>query len=62
MGERIEARNFSLARSYQKRPLWQPGFFDHILHTDESYTEKWKYVCEDPVRAGLMQRAHDSPH
>jgi hypothetical protein len=32
------------------------------LHTDESYTEKWKYVCEDPVRAGLMQRAHDSPH
>lgn len=21
--------------------LWQPGFFDHLLRTDESYGQKW---------------------
>jgi len=46
----------------KKRPLWQPGFFDHILRNDESCTEKWKYVRENPVRAGLVERAHDWPY
>jgi REP-associated tyrosine transposase len=35
--------------------LWQPGFFDHILRSDESYGEKWNYVRENPVRAGLVK-------
>ena len=34
--------------------LWQPGFFDHILRSDESYSEKWDYVRNNPVRAGLI--------
>src|ERR1044072_1786421 len=35
--------------------LWQPGFFDHILRSDESYAEKWNYVHDNPVRAGLVK-------
>jgi len=23
------------------RILWQPGFFDHVLRSDESYSQKW---------------------
>ena len=46
----------------KKRPLWQPGFFDHILRNDESYTQKWEYVRENPVRAGLVPRADDWPY
>jgi putative transposase len=42
--------------------LWQPGFFDHILRSDESYAEKWNYVRQNPVRAGLMQTADDWPY
>ena len=34
----------------KKRPLWQPGFFDHVLRNDESYSQKWEYVRENPVR------------
>jgi REP-associated tyrosine transposase len=37
--------------------LWQPGFFDHILRSDESYAEKWNYVRDNPVRAGLVETA-----
>ena len=34
-------------------PVWQRGFFDHVLRSDESYGEKWAYVRDNPVRAGL---------
>jgi putative transposase len=35
-------------------PIWQAGFFDHILRSSESYAEKWIYVRENPVRASLV--------
>jgi putative transposase len=25
-------------------PLWQPGFFDHLLRSGESYSSKWNYL------------------
>jgi len=42
--------------------LWQPGFFDHVLRSDEAYSEKWEYVRENPVRAGLVEAADDWPY
>jgi putative transposase len=36
-------------------PHWQKGFFDHILRSDESYSAKWDYVRQNPVRARLVQ-------
>jgi putative transposase len=42
--------------------FWQPTFFDHILRTEESYSEKWQYVCANPVRAGLVKEAEDWPY
>ena len=46
----------------KKRPLWQPGFFDHVLRSDESYSQKWEYVRENPVRAGLVRRIDEWPY
>jgi len=42
--------------------LWQREFFDHIVRSNESYTAKWNYVRENPVRAGHVQLADDWPH
>ena len=39
--------------------FWQPTFFDHILRSDESYSDKWEYVCQNPVRSGLVKQAED---
>ena len=36
---------------------WQPGFFDHLLRREESLSEKWIYVRNNPVRAGLVNDA-----
>ncbi len=43
-------------------PHWQPGFFDHLLRSHESYAEKWHYVGQNPVRAGLVTAAEDWPY
>jgi putative transposase len=43
------------------RGIWQRGFFDHVIRNGESYSEKWNYVRENPVRAGLVANADDWP-
>ncbi len=43
-------------------PLWQPEFFDHVLRSAASYAEKWRYVYDNPVRAGLATTAEMWPH
>ena len=41
---------------------WQPGCFDRLLRTDESLYDKWLYVQNNPVRAGLAKRWEDWPY
>jgi putative transposase len=41
---------------------WQKGFFDHVIRSQESYDQKWLYVRENPVRAGLVLNAEDWPY
>ena len=42
-------------------PHWEKVFFDHILRSDESYSAKWHYVRENPVRARLANEWRDWP-
>ena len=39
----------------------QEGFFDHLLRSHESYAQKWEYIRQNPVRAGLVKFAEDCP-
>src|SRR5436190_5309884 len=41
--------------------MWERGFFDHVIRNAESYAQKWEYVRQNPVRAGLVERAEDWP-
>jgi putative transposase len=45
-----------------QKPHWQEGFFDHLLRSSESYSEKWEYVRMNPVRAGLCRQPEDWPY
>ncbi|MDQ6622392.1 MAG: hypothetical protein M3Y86_02755 [Verrucomicrobiota bacterium] len=38
---------------------WQRGCFDRLLRSDDSFADKWAYVRENPVRAGLVERWED---
>ena len=48
--------------SSRGEPVWQRGFFDHVLRSEESYAQKWNYVRENPVRAGLVTNPADWPY
>jgi REP element-mobilizing transposase RayT len=41
--------------------VWQEEFFDHVLRSSESYSQKWDYVKENPVRAGLVESSDEWP-
>ena len=55
----IKSLKNSLSKELRKQnepaPHWQRGFFDHVLRSKESYGEKWTYVENNPVRAGLVK-------
>jgi putative transposase len=38
---------------------WQSGCFDRLLRSDESLHDKWLYIQNNPVRAGLVTRSED---
>jgi REP element-mobilizing transposase RayT len=41
--------------------IWQAEFFDHVLRSSESYSQKWEYVRENPIRAGLVTTSEGWP-
>lgn len=41
--------------------IWQAEFFDHVLRSSDSYGQKWDYVKENPLRAGLVASADKWP-
>ena len=43
-------------------PVWQKEFFDHLLRSKTSYSQKWDYVRNNPVRAGLVTSAESWPY
>jgi putative transposase len=43
-------------------PVWQDDYFDRYLRSTESYAQKWEYVRNNPVRAGLVVRREDWPY
>jgi putative transposase len=42
--------------------FWQKNFWDIQLRGHESYQQKWDYVRNNPVRAGLISAADAWPH
>jgi putative transposase len=41
---------------------WQRNFFDHCLRHEESLAEKFAYIWQNPVRAGLVHNEQDWPY
>ena len=42
-----------------EHPIWQRNFWDTQLRRHENYDEKWEYLVENPVRAGLVSKSGD---
>ncbi len=50
------------AKQHPELGTFQRGGFHHRLRDGESYSAKWRYVRENPVRLGLVERPEDWPY
>jgi putative transposase len=50
------------AKTHPDAGIFQAGGFHHRLRDTESYAQKWQYVRENPVRAGLVKTPEDWPY
>lgn len=39
--------------------VWQDERFDRIMRNEEEFIEKWNYMRDNPVKAGLVEKAED---
>ena len=44
------------------RKLWNKGFYDHAIRSDESLINVARYIVANPLRAGLVKSVGDYPH
>jgi len=52
--------SYRFKKSYG-RPLWQRGYFDHVLRKDEDMEKVACYIWGNPVRKGLVSIIEDYP-
>jgi REP element-mobilizing transposase RayT len=45
----------------RKGSVWQDESYDRILRRDESVEDVVTYVCENPIRRGLVAKVDDYP-
>jgi putative transposase len=46
----------------KRRRLWQDGYYDRILRSDEATLTVVRYILENPIRAGLAKSIQEYPH
>ena len=55
------AARFISSLTSRSGSLWQRESFDHILRKNEDLLKKAEYIANNPVRAGLVERAENYP-
>ncbi len=71
-GDRADANLPRFVRLFKQRssfhwkreagaPLWQRGYFEHVLRAEEDTFDVARYILNNPVRAGLVSTPEDYP-
>ncbi|HFF3759912.1 transposase [Stenotrophomonas maltophilia] len=46
----------------RRSAVWQPGYFDHAVRTEQSLARQALYILGNPVRAGLAGQLGEYPY
>tara|TARA_R110001583_G_scaffold139179_1_gene291381 strand:+ start:433 stop:885 length:453 start_codon:yes stop_codon:yes gene_type:complete len=63
--QQLKGRSSRIINGHQGEhhpPLWQPGFYDRALRSEEDRLAIARYIVANPLRAGLVKRLADYPH
>ena len=52
---------FGFVRQYSAQ-LWQDGYYDRVLRSDEETPDVVRYILDNPVRAGLVALFDQYPY
>lgn len=53
------AKEINLRYSVLNRKIWQQGFHDHAVRTEDDIKPIARYIIANPLRAGLVERVED---
>ncbi len=56
-----QTRGFQFKKSFAK-PLWQRGYYEHVLRKDEALRDVARYILNNPVRAGIVDDYRKYPY
>jgi len=59
---RVVSRAKAMFSRSLKKKLWQEGFYDHGIRSDESLKEIARYIVANPLRAKLVDSIGEYPH
>ena len=49
------------SNAFQDKTVWQEEFFEHVLRSNDSLVDRVEYVCQNPVRAGIVKTESGYP-
>ena len=52
---------YEFRRVFRTR-LWQGGYYERVIRDDQATRALIRYIFENPVRAGLVERYQDYPY
>jgi putative transposase len=61
----VKSAKESSGRAYFRRrgcPLWQEGYYEHVLRAEEDARGIARYIVANPIRAGLVANPLDYPY
>ena len=55
------ARELNVLFNHPSAPVWQSGFYDHALRSDEDVIQVARYIVANPLRAELVDHIGEYP-
>ncbi len=52
---------YSLREDHGVRDVWQEGYHDWVLRAEQKTEDVIRYVLNNPIRAGLVEKPEDYP-
>ncbi len=58
----IKGRIATSLRSFGVFGLWQKGYYEHLIRSEDDLKEQVRYIIQNPIRAKLVTRVGEYPY
>ncbi|MCF7513940.1 transposase [Pseudoalteromonas sp. L23] len=58
----IKGRITTRLRSFGVFSLWQKGYYEHLIRSEDDLKEQARYIIQNPIRANLVTRVCEYPY